>query len=73
LIVIATAIIFFILGKVASIPSGVDKKKILDDVDKIIKGGKDVADRYGKKDKLEKPLDAVGTDIKKMLNDALPS
>ena len=72
-IAVATAIIFFVLGKAASLPSGVDKKKILDEVDKIIKGGKDVADRYGKKDKLEKPLDAVGTDIKKMLNDALPS
>lgn len=71
--IIATAIIFFILGKVASVPSAVDKKKILDNVDKIVKGGKDTADRYGKKDKLEKPLDAIGTDIKKMLNDAIPS
>ena len=71
--VIATAIVFFILGKVTSIPSGVDKKKILEDVDKIIRGGKDEAERYGKKEKLEKPLDAVGTGIKKMLNEAIPS
>jgi len=73
LIVIATAIIFFMLGRFASLPSGVDKGKLLSDIDKIFAGRKGEADTHGKLQKLEKPLAEFHKGVRKAVDEAIPS
>lgn len=67
--VIATAIIFFILGKATSSP-GWNKARMHTEVDRIIEGRKDEAEIHGKKHKLEKTLDAAGRKLHKAIDDA---
>ncbi len=57
--VIATAIVFFILGKVSSAPpAGVDRQAVLDAMNEAFTGRKKEADTHTKP-KLEKPLEAA--------------
>src|SRR5688572_17346943 len=57
--VIATAIIFFVLGKVSSLPSGIDKSAVRSEIDKAFTGRQGEAETHGREKKLSRPLEAA--------------
>src|SRR5688572_13309031 len=50
--IVATAIIFFVLGKVSSLPSGVDKTEVRAEIEKAFQGRHGEAETHGRDKKL---------------------
>jgi low affinity Fe/Cu permease len=58
-LIIATAIIFFMLGTITTLPGKVDKAEVRKKIKEAIKGRQDEAVTHGRDKKLSKPIDAT--------------
>lgn len=57
--VIATAIIFFILGGLFAVPGSVDKASVRSEIDRAFQGRQGEAETHGRERKLSRPLEAA--------------
>ena len=68
--IIATAIVFFVLGKVSGSPQGPDKQKIISEIESAFRGRQGEAVTHGRDNKLRLPLDAALTKVKDAVDKA---